>query len=145
MLLTGLPMVNICPGGQASPGSGSEVSRLLPAKKPAAPCRTSAGARQSSIAGTDLPLWGLEIDADEASQRFRASSAADGGQARATCRRSCLAPDGLLVWHQLCPGLHAASGTASQRVARRAVSLQPAHTRCEPLPQPGLSWRLGRA
>ena len=36
------------------------------------------------IAGTDLPLWGLEIDSDEAAQRFRASSAADSGKARSS-------------------------------------------------------------
>ena len=32
------------------------------------------------VAGTDAPLWGMEIDPDESTKRFRASSAADQGQ-----------------------------------------------------------------
>ena len=34
------------------------------------------------VAGTDVPLWGMEIDPDESTKRFRASSAADKGQVR---------------------------------------------------------------
>ena len=32
------------------------------------------------VAGTNVPLWGMEIDPDESTKRFRASSAADKGQ-----------------------------------------------------------------
>lgn len=32
------------------------------------------GGQPVQIQGTDLPLWGMEINADEARQRFRASS-----------------------------------------------------------------------
>lgn len=32
------------------------------------------------LEGTDLPVWGMEIDPDEAKERFRASSAKDGGK-----------------------------------------------------------------
>ena len=36
------------------------------------------------LEGTDLPVWGMEIDPDEAKERFRASSAKDGGKVGGT-------------------------------------------------------------
>ena len=39
-----------------------------------------SGGSPVMVAGTDVPLWGMEIDPDESTKRFRASSAADKGQ-----------------------------------------------------------------
>ena len=39
-----------------------------------------SGGRPVQLEGTDLPVWGMEIDPDEAKERFRASSAKDGGK-----------------------------------------------------------------
>ena len=33
-----------------------------------------------AVEGTDLPLWGMEIDPEEAKEEFRASLASDGGE-----------------------------------------------------------------
>ena len=41
-----------------------------------------SGGSPVMVAGTDVPLWGMEIDPDESTKRFRASSAADKGQVR---------------------------------------------------------------
>ena len=41
------------------------------------------------IEGTDLPIWGMEIDADEARRRFKSSSA-DGKSSKASIQRPIL-------------------------------------------------------
>ena len=39
-----------------------------------------SGGKPVAVEGTDLPLWGMEIDPDEAKEEFRASLASDGGE-----------------------------------------------------------------
>ena len=39
-----------------------------------------SGGKPVAVEGTDLPLWGMEIDPDEAKEEFRASLAVDGGE-----------------------------------------------------------------
>ena len=42
-----------------------------------------SGGAPVAVEGTDLPLWGLEVDPDAATAEFRASAAKDDGKARA--------------------------------------------------------------
>ena len=39
-----------------------------------------SGGKPVPVEGTDLPLWGMEIDPEEAKEEFRASLAVDGGE-----------------------------------------------------------------
>ena len=50
-----------------------------------------SGGRPVQVEGTDLPVWGMEIDADEARQRFQASSAE--GKSQVTATYDMLAPE----------------------------------------------------
>ena len=44
------------------------------------PLQSLQGGSPVMIAGTDLPLWGMEIDPEKAKASFRASAAADNGK-----------------------------------------------------------------
>ena len=39
-----------------------------------------SGGKPVQLEGTDLPIWGMEIDPEEAKEQFRAYSAKDGGK-----------------------------------------------------------------
>ena len=44
-----------------------------------------SGGSPVPVEGTDLPVWGMEIDADEARRRFRASSADGKSKSNKVC------------------------------------------------------------
>ena len=52
-----------------------------------------SGGQPVQLEGTDLPVWALEIDPDQAVSAFRTASAEDGGKARA-------AP--MILWTHFC-------------------------------------------
>ena len=63
-----------------------------------------SGGKPVMVAGTDVPLWGLEIDTEEATQRFRASSSTPGsGKVCWAMRSSALAESLRSLWQLSLP------------------------------------------
>ena len=64
-----------------------------------------SGGRPVPVEGTELPLWGLEIDPERARDAFRAYAGRDGGQVSACCCGRALVTRHSCAW----PGMHFAS------------------------------------
>ena len=61
-----------------------------------------SGGQPVPVEGTELPLWGLEIDPERARDAFRAFAGKDGGQVPACCRGRASA-----LFNCICRGVHA--------------------------------------
>jgi len=75
-----------------------------------------SGGEPVAVEGTELPLWGLEIDPERARDAFRAFAGKDNGQARAARRRAVPS-----LWRP-CLGAQAGGGglpAAAPAVVRR--------------------------
>ena len=80
-----------------------------------------SGGEPVAVEGTELPLWGLEIDPERARDAFRAFAGKDNGQARAARPRAV---------HTCAPRQAAAARSPPARRRRGAYCAAGARARC---------------